>query len=113
WAYMPFYQELVLAKELADREKVLRDVVTDELFRKAAEEPEPKEGATPEEDRKARQEHRRAVAKARALSWALAYYLFQQKLPELEGLVRELETLPRDLELSADAKLRLFAKAFK
>jgi Protein of unknown function (DUF1570) len=50
--------------------------------------------------------------KARALSWALTYYLMNNKLEGLKRYQEELSKLPRDLEFDADTLILCFARAF-
>jgi hypothetical protein len=50
--------------------------------------------------------------KARALSWALTYYLMNHKLEGLKRYQEELSKLPRDLEFDADTLILCFARAF-
>jgi hypothetical protein len=50
--------------------------------------------------------------KARALSWALTYYLMNHKLEGLKRYQEELSKLPRDLEFDAETLMLCFARAF-
>jgi hypothetical protein len=85
----------VLNKE-TDLVKVLKQVVTDDYFRQAE--------AAAETDAPA------ALAKARALSWGLTYYLLKDT-DRLAAYRDELDKMPRDLALDADVVLGCFARA--
>ena len=76
---------------------VLKQVVTDDYFRQA--------DASDEKDYAA------AMAKARALSWGLAYYLVQRKGNVFSAYCEELDKMPRDLALDGDVILGCFARA--
>jgi hypothetical protein len=79
----------------------LKNVVTDGFFRKT-------DGG----------KDKAALQKARAMSWALTYYLAHdgglgnQKLDGLRRYFNELSRLPRDLEFDDKVLLNCFARAF-
>lgn len=74
----------------------MRAIITDGYFRRAP------AGA----DRSA------ALRKARATTWSLTYFLAQRKLDGLFRYFKELNKMPRDLELNDEALLMAFARAF-
>src|SRR5690606_27887519 len=53
-----------------------------------------------------------AIEKAHGLAWSLGFYLYEQQFQGLQKFNEELNRLPRDLELSSEAKLETFARAF-
>jgi hypothetical protein len=91
-------------------------VVTDGYFRTAAaEKEEKKDDASKKKDEKEvkeKKEHDQAVRKARTMSWALTYYLMQQKRDGLVRFFQELSNLPRDLEFDDGVLLAAFGRAF-
>jgi hypothetical protein len=50
--------------------------------------------------------------KARAMAWALAYYLVERRPKELRNYFNELATLPRELELDETTLMRTFCRSF-
>jgi hypothetical protein len=99
WDYLPLVLQLHEEKKLDNPANVLKAVVTDRYFRMAA---DPKKHK-PEDD---------PEMKARALSWALTYYLARNKLDGLMRYYHELSKLPRDIEFDDDVLLGCFARAF-
>jgi hypothetical protein len=78
--------------------KTLRQIVTDGYFRDLS--PDDYKNKT---DR---------LMKARAATWALTYFLAQNKLGNLERYFKLLSEMPRDLELDDAALMDCFARAF-
>ncbi|HEV3446826.1 MAG TPA: DUF1570 domain-containing protein, partial [Gemmataceae bacterium] len=76
--------------------EALKAVVTDRYFREA--------GTSKKKEAE--------LNRARTMSWALTYYLAQQKLDDLLRYYGELASLPRDMQLDDESMLRLFARAF-
>ncbi|MCZ2342408.1 MAG: hypothetical protein LC104_11515 [Bacteroidales bacterium] len=54
----------------------------------------------------------RLAAKSQVTSWALTYYLANQKLPTLLKFYAELGKLPRDMTLDRDQVFQIFCKTF-
>jgi hypothetical protein len=76
--------------------EALKAVVTDRYFREA--------GTSKKKEAE--------LNRARTMSWALTYYLAQQKLDDLVRYYQELASLPRDMQLDEESMLGLFARAF-
>jgi len=53
------------------------------------------------------------LARGRCLSWAVNYYLLNERLPEYLTFLRSLGNLPRDIELDQYTFLKMFCEAFK
>jgi hypothetical protein len=81
---------------LTDPVVELKNVITDRTFRQA-------ESARSDS----------GYFKARAMAWALSYYLAQKYPNELRDYFKELAALPRELELDEATLLRAFARSFK
>lgn len=65
-------------------------------------------------DEKLAEKAREDWEKARATSWALTYYLIQNKrFPNLRAYAQEVATWPRDLDLDERALVSCFARAFE
>jgi hypothetical protein len=98
-------------KKLDKPEEALRMVITDGYFRQA--------GAPPGQEFVARflrlpgqEASKGAVTKARAMSWALTYFLARQRTDGLMRYFQELNSQPRDMDLSEDTLISCFARAF-
>jgi hypothetical protein len=101
--WLPRFKELRKLQKLeADPAKSLRQVVTDSYFRTI-----PSKGNT----EATQAAFGAAQRKARATAWALAYFLAQEKLDSLERYFKELNKLPRDMELAESLLLECFARA--
>ena len=96
--HMDNWKNLVQKKSEGTAAEVLKKVVTDRYFRQAV-------GVADDA------EHATALAKARAASWALTYYLAKRKPDRLKAYFEELNKLPRDLDLDEDVLLSAFARA--
>jgi hypothetical protein len=87
-------------KKLDKPADLLKGIVTDRYFRLAIDPKKSKPQDEPE-------------TKARALSWALTYYLAHDKLDGLLRYYRELSKLPRDIEFDDEVLLGCFGRAFE
>ncbi len=96
WAYLVHYKQWESAKKLDDPVKALTSVVTDRYFREAA----------------ASKQKEKPQLRARAMAWALNYYLMHKKLGGLMRYYQELSQMPRDMELDETVLLQAFARAF-
>jgi hypothetical protein len=76
--------------------EALKSVITDRYFHRVA-------------DSKKKEA---ALNKARTMTWALTYYLAQNKREGLLRYYQELSNLPRDLQFDEEALLTTFAQAF-
>ena len=79
----------------AQAQSVLRDLITDRLFRQVAGNPDPA-----------------ALLRARTMAWSLTYYLAHRKPRELMSYFAEVSSLPRDLDFDEDVFIGCFARAF-
>jgi len=100
------------AKKLPASQDLLFQTVTDRLFRRARLTGEEK-GETAKDREKIADKVRQELEVARAASWALVYYLARaKKLELLLNYCRELDKLPRDLDLDEGLLQSCFAKGF-
>lgn len=83
--------------------QTLRQVVTDSYFRSV-----PPHGASRESEKA----HERALRRARATAWGLAYFLANEKREGLIRYFKEISKMPRDIELSEEALWGCFVRAF-
>src|SRR5205807_2618138 len=91
------YWEKTKSKKLeANPTEALRAVITDKYFR----------------DAKTSKKKDSDVMRARTMSWALTYFLAQQKRDGLLNYYHELAGMPRDLQFDDDILLLTFARAF-
>jgi hypothetical protein len=88
----------LLSKTGTNTGEILKQIVNDGYFREAASLSVETEAAV-------------ALSKARALSWALTYYLLKKEPTRFRAYREELEKMPRDLALDADTQLGCFARA--
>jgi hypothetical protein len=101
WNYLTKFQLWHEAKKLDKPDEALRRVVTDSYFHDA------------HADKDAHNNHDRdVILKARTMTWALTYFLAQQRLDQLLKYYQELAAMPRDMELGEEALAAVFAKAF-
>ena len=95
--YLKKFQDWDVKKKLdTPPETALKKVITDEYFREA---------------RKSNQDA--AWTKARTMTWALTFFLFETHLDELMAYYQELGKLPRDMEFDDEILMGCFARAFK
>jgi hypothetical protein len=107
--YLPRWRELKAKDPLrGGLEKTsldtLKKVVTDGYFRTL-----PPEGKSDSVEHRL---HEASLRKARTVTWALTYFLAQQKLDGLRHYFAELSKMPRDIELDDKVLLDCFARAF-
>jgi hypothetical protein len=102
WDYLPFFLDLDKNKEkkLEKPVDLVKSIVTDHYFRLALDPKKSKPEDEPE-------------MKARALSWALTYYLAHNKLEGLLRYYKELSKLPRDMTFDDEILLASFGRAFE
>jgi len=95
--YLKKFKDWDVKKKLdTPPETALKKVITDEYFRDA---------------RKSNQDA--AWTKARTMTWALTFFLFETHLDELMAYYQELGSLPRDMEFDDEILMGCFARAFK
>lgn len=95
--YLPVYLAFSKAKKFpTDRVEFLKRVVTDYYFRN------PDSGSSPDV----------RLRKARCTAWSLAYFLLRKRLDGLQRYFKELNQMPRDLELDEESLWLAFARAF-
>ena len=102
WDYLPLFLDLDKNKDKKPLEKpadLVKGIVTDRFFRLAM---DPKKNKPEDEPE----------LKARALSWALTYYIAHDKLDGLLRYYQELRRLPRDIEFDDEVLLGCFGRAF-
>ena len=56
--------------------------------------------------------HSNFMAEAHTLSWALTYYLFNERFKEFENYLARFSTLPRDIEMDDYTSVTMFLSAF-
>jgi Protein of unknown function (DUF1570) len=96
WTYALKFKIWQEKKKLTESpQDALRKVVTDDYFRST------------DSGR-----NKDALLKARTMAWSLTYFLAQKHLDHLLRYYRELSTLPRDMDLGADALLDVFVRSF-
>jgi len=110
WAWRRYIDEMLQDGALADPpNQAISDILIDQPFihsRALALKPK-MEGA---EDPIAASEAE--LARGRALSWALSYYLFNDKFPDFMSYLANLANQPRDIEFDPYIPLQLFCKWF-
>ncbi|HEV8058947.1 MAG TPA: DUF1570 domain-containing protein [Gemmataceae bacterium] len=94
--YLAQFQVWSEDKKLDKPTEALMNIVTDRYFRRVV-----------DAKNKENSENR-----ARTLSWSLIYYLSDKKLDGLIQYCKELQQLPRDLELNEEVLALTFARAF-
>ena len=113
WAYMGHFTELDRKGDLPGPYDTMVDTVTDEFFILAHEGlKSKKDRLKPSEIEKLDQIKEALLIRAKTLSWALTYYVANEKLDDLHKYFQELGKLPREMELNETAKQLAFAKAF-
>ena len=88
----------ILYKPEAKAVDILKQVVSDDHFREAAEAGNDAEAAV-------------VLAKGRPLAWGLTYFLIHRKPDRLKAYFEELNKMPRDLPFDANAMRDCFARA--
>jgi hypothetical protein len=53
-----------------------------------------------------------AIQKARTMAWSMTYFLMREHLDEMLAYCQELSKMPRDMELSSQAMMACFGRAF-
>ena len=105
-----FKQHRTFNKEFANPADVLQSVISDTYFQKARQLNKDLQDSRDEKDRRRLKE---SWEIARCTSWAFIYYLSQKgKLDQIANYGKELDKLPRDMDLSSAVLQGCFAKAF-
>jgi Protein of unknown function (DUF1570) len=95
WEYLRFFKARVDVDQRGTQAAFLKDVIIDAYFNRVV--------SLADTD---------GLLRARASSWALAYYLMKTRLPGMLKYFQELSALPRDLEINGKVLLACFARAF-
>jgi hypothetical protein len=122
WAYIRQWQKWAESKDptskLDDPVVALRNTVQDIYSHRArmpvSAEIDPK--LSPSERARKEKELARAkeeVTRARAYAWSLTFYLAKYHLDELLAFYKQMDIMPRDLELDGQTLLMTFARSFK
>lgn len=90
WSYLLSFNELRKEQKLGPPDKLLRSLVTDEMFKSDGKEPS---------------------LRSRATAWAFTHFLMHYKMDKLHAYFKELQRLPRDLGVEGDVILDAFARA--
>jgi hypothetical protein len=107
WSWRRYLDEMEQEKLLDKPTEILYDTLTDAYFERArAAAKNTKEGEDPDEA------HQAALARGRTLSWALTYYLFNDRFDEFQKYLGELAALPRDVEADPYTTVMTFARVF-
>jgi len=95
--WLPRYKEMLKERKEEKAYDTLVNVVTDGYFRKFPADPLKKDAT---------------IRKGRAAAWSLAYYLIQKDSEGLRRYFKELNKMPRDIQLDEGVLLNAFARAF-
>jgi hypothetical protein len=104
WVYLTYYKlwEKEKAHWLQSPDKALEAILTDQYFSQARLKSDERDPLADD-----------YLIRARTMSWALSHYLVHRRIDDLIAYGKEMDKLPRDLELDEKAKLMCFARAFK
>jgi hypothetical protein len=107
WSWRRYLDDLDQDKLLEKKGEVLMDTITDHYFERAREAAKnTKEGEDPNAL------HAAELARARTLSWALTYYLFNERFDDFQKFLAEIAALPRDVEADPYTAVMMFARIF-